>query len=90
VSGRHHTPICISYGGPILLLLLYFSLHQDKITPDTVGGFNLPTMLLTGDISRISEKNSFLSVSIVGYLTGLKVLILLKSIITGRNLYFAS
>src|SRR5438093_503343 len=35
VSGRHHTPLCDSCGGPILRLLLYFSLHQDKITPST-------------------------------------------------------
>src|SRR5262249_40156351 len=33
VSGRHHTPLCSSCGGPILLFLLCFSLHQDKITP---------------------------------------------------------
>ncbi len=40
VYGRHHTPVCISYGGPILLLLLYFSLHQDKITPDELELFS--------------------------------------------------
>src|SRR5262245_27462140 len=33
VSGGDQTPLCIVYGGPILRLLLYFSLHQDKITP---------------------------------------------------------
>jgi hypothetical protein len=34
VSGRHHTPVCSSCGGPILRLLRGFSLHQDKIAPE--------------------------------------------------------
>jgi hypothetical protein len=38
VSGRHHTPVCSSCGGPILRLLLGFLLPQDKITPDLMSG----------------------------------------------------